>query len=101
MEKYHIRIDGLVTNVIKGKDRLENSYEYGRTAIDLAIGRGGDQVVVKDKDQIIYYGGKRVQVEKSTRVKARVKAQALREIVMANDDVFIMGHAIEDIDSFG
>ncbi|MBE5935847.1 MAG: DHH family phosphoesterase [Lachnospiraceae bacterium] len=82
-------------------DTLENGYEYARAAIDLALGRGGDQVVEKDKDQIVYYGGKRVQVEKSTRVKARVKAQALREIIMANDDVFVMGHAIEDIDSFG
>ena len=82
-------------------ETLEHGYEYARAAIDLALGRGGDQVVEKDKDKIVYYGGKRVQVEKSTRVKARVKAQALREIIMANDDVFVMGHAIEDIDSFG
>lgn len=82
-------------------DTLDEGYEYARAAIDLALGRGGDQVVVKDKDKIIYYGGKRVQVEKSTRVKARVKAQALREIIIGKDDIFIMGHAIEDIDSFG
>ena len=82
-------------------DTLEQGYEYARAAIDLALGRGGDQVVVKDRDKIVYYGGKRVQVEKSTRVKARVKAQALREIIIGKDDIFIMGHAIEDIDSFG
>ena len=82
-------------------DTLEEGYEYARAAIDLALGRGGDQVVVKDKNKIVYYGGKRVQVEKSTRVKARVKAQALREIIIGKDDIFIMGHAIEDIDSFG
>lgn len=82
-------------------ETLEQGYEYARAAIDLALGRGGDQVVVKDRDKIVYYGGKRVQVEKSTRVKARVKAQALREIIIGKDDIFIMGHAIEDIDSFG
>lgn len=51
--------------------------EYARAAIDLALGRGGDQVVIKERDQITYYGGKSQKVEKNTRVKARVKAEAL------------------------
>ena len=76
-------------------------YEYTRAAIDLALGRGGDQVVVKAHDKILYYGGKTQQVEKSTRVKARVKAQALREILETKDQVIIMGHQISDVDSFG
>ncbi len=77
------------------------NYEFARNAIDLALGRGGDQAVIKMPDNIIYYGGKTQQVEKSTRVKARVKAQAMKEIISAKDAVFIMGHRIGDIDCFG
>lgn len=75
--------------------------EYSRTAIDLALGRGGDQAVIKDGDKIYYYGGKSKQVEKNTRVKARVKAHALRELLLSKDKVIIMGHKLGDIDSFG
>lgn len=75
--------------------------EFARAAIDLALGRGGDQAVVKVPGSIQYYGGKSQQVEKSTRVKARVKAQALKEIISAKDQVFVMGHRIPDVDSFG
>ena len=77
------------------------NYEYARAAIDLALGRGGDQAVVKEKEKVSYYGGKSVQVEKNTRVKARVKAQALKELVEAKEKVVIMGHSIGDVDSFG
>lgn len=77
------------------------TYEYSRMAIDLALGRGGDQVVIKNQDNISYYGGKTKQVEKSTRVKARVKAHALREIIGSKDKVVVMGHRICDVDSFG
>lgn len=76
-------------------------YESARAAIDLALGRGGDQVVIKDGDKILYYGGRSMQVEKNTRVKARVKAHALRELVEAKENIVIMGHAIGDMDSFG
>lgn len=75
--------------------------EFARSAMDLALARGGDQAVVKTKEQITYYGGKTQQVEKNTRVKARVKAQALREIVEAKDKVVVMGHRLTDADSFG
>ncbi len=76
-------------------------YEYSRMAIDLALGRGGDQVVVKEGEKISYFGGKSRQVEKMTRVKARVKAHALREIIESREEVFIMGHSISDMDAFG
>ncbi|WP_033164436.1 DHH family phosphoesterase [Clostridium sp. KNHs205] len=82
-------------------ESYQAGYEYARAAIDLALGRGGDQAVVKDGDKISYYGGKSIQLEKSTRVKARVKAHALKEFVEAKDKVVIMGHAIGDVDSFG
>lgn len=77
------------------------NYEFARNAIDLALGRGGDQAVVKTPSNIIYFGGKSQQVEKNTRVKARVKAQALREIISDKEQVLIMGHRIGDADSFG
>ena len=77
------------------------NYEFARTSVDLALGRGGDQAVVKTPDRISYYGGKSQQVEKNTRVKARVKAHALREIITAKDSVIIMGHRLADVDSFG
>ncbi len=75
--------------------------EFARASLDLALGRGGDQAVVKAPGSIQYYGGKSQQQEKSTRVKARVKAQALQEILSAKDQVFVMGHRISDVDSFG
>ncbi len=82
-------------------DSYITGYEYARAAIDLALGRGGDQAVIKDRDKISYYGGKSIQVEKSTRVKARVKAHAFREFVEGKDKIVVMGHAIGDVDSFG
>ena len=85
---------------VNGDTYVQNC-EYSRVAIDLALGRGGDQAVVKDHDKIYYYGGKSKQVEKNTRVKARVKAHALREILGSKDKVIIMGHQIADIDAFG
>ncbi len=75
--------------------------EFSRNAIDLALGRGGDQAVIKTADNITYYGGKSQQVERNTRVKARVKAHALREIITSKDRVLIMGHRLADVDSFG
>ncbi|MBO5177675.1 MAG: DHH family phosphoesterase [Lachnospiraceae bacterium] len=84
-----------------GASTYTKNYELARTAIDLALGRGGDQAVVKEGDKISYYGGKSVQLEKNTRVKARVKAHALKEYVETKERVVIMGHSYGDIDSFG
>ena len=77
------------------------NYDYARASIDMALGRGGDQAVAKDADKILYYGGKAQQMEKTTRVKARVKAHALRELMENKDRLLIMGHRLADIDSFG
>lgn len=82
-------------------ESYSRNYEYARTAIDMALGRGGDQAVVKDGAKIRYYGGKSQQLEKTTRVKARVKAHAMRELMETKDKLLIMGHKIGDIDSFG
>ena len=77
------------------------NYEFARTAIDLALGRGGDQAVVKTPSNVTYYGGKSQQIEKNTRVKARVKAHALKEIITSKDQVLVMGHRNPDVDCFG
>lgn len=84
-----------------GASSYTKNYDLARTAIDLALGRGGDQAVVKEGDKISYYGGKSVQLEKNTRVKARVKAHALKEYVETKERVVIMGHSLGDIDSLG
>lgn len=91
----------LSISIGSGGSSYMDCMEYARSAMDLALARGGDQAVVKAKDQITYYGGKTQQVEKNTRVKARVKAQALREIVESKDKVVVMGHKLQDADSFG
>lgn len=77
------------------------SYNYARVAIDLALARGGDQAVVKDSHGITYFGGKKEQTSKNTRVKARVKAEALREFIIVKDQIFVMGHRLADPDSLG
>lgn len=77
------------------------NYEFARMAIDMALGRGGDQAVIKSAEKIEYFGGKSQQQEKTTRVKARVKAHALRELMETKDRLLIMGHRLGDIDSFG
>ncbi|MFV0238713.1 MAG: DHH family phosphoesterase, partial [Lacrimispora sphenoides] len=82
-------------------DSYSRNYEFARIAIDMALGRGGDQAVIKDGERIQYFGGKAQQVEKTTRVKARVKAHALRELMETKDRLLIMGHRLTDIDAFG
>ena len=84
-----------------GKDSFDERYDGARAAIDLALGRGGDQAVVKSGDDVQFYGGKSVQVERNTRVKARVKAHALKELIEGKERVVVMGHSIGDVDSFG
>lgn len=82
-------------------DSFAKAYDYARDAIGLALGRGGDQAVVKQGDKISYFGGKSNGTEKVTRVKARVKAQAFKELLVNVDTVLIMGHKRPDADSFG
>lgn len=82
-------------------ESYDQCYEFARQAIDMALGRGGDQAVVKNAEGIRYYGGKSNSKEKTTRVKARVKAHAFRELLENKDRLFIMGHKMMDIDSLG
>lgn len=84
-----------------GGESYEKNYEFARAAIDMALGRGGDQAVIKSKSEIRYFGGKTKGTERNTRVKARTKAHALRELIEAKDKVVIMGHPISDMDCLG
>lgn len=76
-------------------------YEFAKGAIEIALGRGGDQAVVKKIDKLSFYGGKSKAVEKRTKVKARVISHALRQLIDQSEKIFIMGHKIGDMDSFG
>lgn len=82
-------------------DTYQESYEYACAGMDLALGRGGDQAVIKDRDEISYFGGNCEMVEKNTRVKARVKAHALKELMESKENVVIMAHKIPDPDAMG
>lgn len=75
--------------------------EYASSAMDLALGRGGDQAVVKKGEKILIYGGRAQAVEKRTRVKARVVSHAIRELIDDSSNVFVMGHNFMDFDSLG
>lgn len=83
-----------------GNTPLEN-YNFAVSAKELALGRGGDQVVVKNKDKIKFYGGKTKEVAKRTKVRVRVVGHALVDIINKSSNVFIMGHSNPDIDSIG
>jgi len=83
-----------------GETPLEN-YNLAMSAKDLALGRGGDQVVIKAGDKLSFFGGKTKEVEKRTKVRARVIAHALRDLINESSKVYIMGHKNPDIDCLG
>lgn len=88
--------------VAKGLSNFNELADKARAGLDLALGRGGDQAVVFEEDgSPHFYGGKTRSVEKNTRVRARVVAQAIRELIDASDLVLVMGHEREDYDSIG
>lgn len=75
--------------------------KFSLSALDIALGRGGDQAVVKDNDKLSFYGGKTKAVEKRTRVKARVIAYALKQLIEQSENVIILGHEMPDLDCLG
>lgn len=84
-----------------GGESLSQNESYGFSALDMALGRGGDQAIIKDDDQYLFYGGKSQEIEKRTRVKSRVIALAIRELISNSDSIIIMGHKNADIDVLG
>lgn len=84
-----------------GEKSLLEKFRFANASLDIALGRGGDQVVIKNGEDITFYGGKTREMEKRTRVKARVIAYALRELIDQASDVMVMGHDNCDIDCLG
>lgn len=82
-------------------DRLKEQTEKARAALEIALGRGGDQACVNDNDEMKFFGGTTKGLEKNTRVRARVVSQALHEIMKDAENIIVMGHEREDYDSFG
>jgi len=83
-----------------GKTLLE-SEEFARQALDMALGRGGDQAAIKTENGFEFYGGVSKGIERHTKVKTRIIANSLIEAIEASDDVYIMGHRNSDLDSVG
>ena len=82
-------------------ETIQKSEEYAKASLDMALGRGGDQAVIRDDEGFQYFGGKSEGTEKSTRVKSRVVAHALKELIENSSAVFVTGHKNCDADSFG
>lgn len=83
-----------------GENMLQNE-SYAYSALDMALGRGGDQAIVKNGEKYVFFGGKTQETEKRTKVKARVVAEAIKQLLLENDEIIIMGHKNPDCDSFG
>lgn len=82
-------------------DDFYQNLEFAESALDLALGRGGDQAVIKKREKSIFYGGKSKGIEKKTKVKARLIAHALKDLMQDCSNVFIMGHKYPDLDALG
>ncbi|MGM9974512.1 MAG: DHH family phosphoesterase [Clostridiaceae bacterium] len=91
----------LSIGVGRGGANPRENYKYANMAIELALGRGGDQAVIKSGDKVSFFGGNTKEVEKRTRVRARVVAHALKDLVSESDKIFIMGHRNPDMDCIG
>ncbi len=83
------------------EESLEERYNAGRSALDIALGRGGDQAVVKKDKKYDFFGGSNIGIEKTSKVKARAMAQAMRELVEKSERVYVVGHRNSDIDCIG
>ena len=84
-----------------GGEDLEETEGYADAALQLALGRGGDQAVIKRINDISYFGGKLQTVEKSNKGKSRIVGHALTQLILQAPKIFIMGHVHSDMDSFG
>ena len=83
-----------------GETNLEK-YKSAKAVIDIALGRGGDQAIIKQGGKYYFFGGRTQEVEKRTKVKARIVAEALQELMHVASNIIIMGHTNSDIDAMG
>ena len=91
----------LSIGVGRGGESLKACQEMARQSLDMALGRGGDQAAVKTPDGFEFYGGVSRSVEKRSRVKSRILATALADLIRQADSVVIMGHRMSDLDCLG
>ena len=93
----------LTLSIAISENEKTNSEEYksAKAVIDIALGRGGDQAIIKQNGKYYFFGGRTQEVEKRTRVKARIVAQALEELMNSASNIIIMGHTNSDIDAMG
>lgn len=84
-----------------GGKTLNQSMEYARAALDLALGRGGDQALIKDADKFYFFGEKQTEINSNTRVRARVKTYVFKELISEASNVIVMGHKNSDPDCLG
>ena len=84
-----------------GGDSFEEAYEFAALAIEMALSRGGDQAVVKDRLNFNFYGGRTKETEHRSKVRSRVTANSLMELIGGSSQVFIMGHKNADLDAVG
>lgn len=86
-----------------GKDgqSLQENYEFASLSVDMSLSRGGDQAIIKDRYNFAFYGGRAQEAERRTKVKSRVMAGSLSELISQSSSVFIMGHKNADIDAVG
>ncbi len=82
-------------------DSNYEKYKLAQASIDIALGRGGDQAVIRENGKYIFFGGRAQELEKRTKVKARMISHALEELILESKDIMIMGHTNGDIDSMG
>jgi c-di-AMP phosphodiesterase-like protein len=84
-----------------GSDNYDELSSFSSIAIDMALSRGGDQAVIKNESNFEFYGGRTQEIEKRTKVKSRVMANALKQLINDSSTVFVMGHKNSDVDSVG
>ena len=85
----------------RGASSLEEAYQFAMLSIEMALSRGGDQAVIKSPLNFEFYGGKTVAVERRTKVKSRVMASALGELIGDASNILVRGHRFADLDSVG
>lgn len=97
--------NGVATTLSIGLGRdgetLRQLYEFASLALDMALSRGGDQVVVKNREDFFFIGGRSKEIERRTKVKSRVMASALSELLASTQQVIVMGHKFPDLDVLG
>lgn len=101
-----IKLEGTLQITLSISISNEGATEYEKyksalAGMDIALGRGGDQAVIRENEKYLFFGGRAQELEKRTKVKARIVAHALEELILESKDVLIMGHTNGDIDSIG